>query len=51
MGSELMLTSAQPIPPMAMMGQIREEFRLPLCPMGEKNKAVLKATMLKIGLL
>ncbi|MBI5394257.1 MAG: 4-hydroxy-tetrahydrodipicolinate synthase [Verrucomicrobia bacterium] len=36
---------------MAMMGQIREEFRLPLCPMGDKNKAVLKATLQKVGLL
>jgi 4-hydroxy-tetrahydrodipicolinate synthase len=36
---------------MAMMGQIEEEFRLPLCRMGEKNKAVLKATLQKAGLL
>ena len=36
---------------MAMMGQVREEFRLPLCPMSEKNRAVLKATLQKVGLL
>jgi 4-hydroxy-tetrahydrodipicolinate synthase len=36
---------------MAMMGQVEEEFRLPLCRMGEKNKAVLKATLQKAGLL
>ena len=36
---------------MALMGQIEEEFRLPLCRMSEKNKAVLKATLQKVGLL
>lgn len=36
---------------MAMMGQVEEEFRLPLCRMSEKNKAVLKATLQKAGLL
>lgn len=36
---------------LAMLGQIEEEFRLPLCRMGEKNKAVLKATLQKVGLL
>jgi 4-hydroxy-tetrahydrodipicolinate synthase len=36
---------------MAMLGQIEEEFRLPLCPMGEKSRAVLKATLQKVGLL
>ena len=30
---------------MAMMGMIEEEYRLPLCPISEKNRAVLKATL------
>ena len=36
---------------MAMLGQIEEELRLPLCPMADRNKAVLKATLQKVGLL
>jgi 4-hydroxy-tetrahydrodipicolinate synthase len=36
---------------MAMLGQVEEEFRLPLCPMSGKNKAVLRATLQKTGLL
>ncbi|MBM3891334.1 MAG: 4-hydroxy-tetrahydrodipicolinate synthase [Verrucomicrobia bacterium] len=36
---------------MAMLGMVEEEFRLPLCRMSEKNKAVLKATLQKVGLL
>ncbi|MBM3892206.1 MAG: 4-hydroxy-tetrahydrodipicolinate synthase, partial [Verrucomicrobia bacterium] len=36
---------------MAMLGMVGEEFRLPLCRMADKNKAVLKATLQKVGLL
>jgi len=36
---------------LAMMGLIREEFRLPLVPMSAKNRAVLKATLLQCGVL
>jgi 4-hydroxy-tetrahydrodipicolinate synthase len=36
---------------MAMMGMVSEEFRLPLCRMADKNRAVLKATLEKVGLL
>ncbi|MCX7826771.1 MAG: 4-hydroxy-tetrahydrodipicolinate synthase [Verrucomicrobiae bacterium] len=36
---------------MAMLGMIREEFRLPLCAMSGKNKAVLKATLQRVGVL
>ena len=36
---------------MAMMGMVEEEFRLPLCRMADKNRAVLKATLEKVGLL
>ena len=49
-----LFVETNPIPvktAMAMLGQIEEEFRLPLCRMGEKNKAVLKATLQKTGLL
>ena len=49
-----LFVETNPIPvktAMAMLGQIEEEFRLPLCRMGEKNKAVLKATLQKVGLL
>ncbi len=36
---------------LAMMGQIREEYRLPLVPMGAKNRETLRATMKECGLL
>ncbi len=39
---------SNPIPvkaAMAMMGMIEEEYRLPLCPISEKNRAVLEATI------
>jgi 4-hydroxy-tetrahydrodipicolinate synthase len=36
---------------LAMMGQIEEEYRLPLVPMSDKNKATLRATMRAVGLL
>lgn len=36
---------------MAYKGMIQGEYRLPLCPMSEKNADVLKATMKRAGLL
>jgi 4-hydroxy-tetrahydrodipicolinate synthase len=36
---------------LAMMGQIEEEYRLPLVPMSAKNREVLRATMKAAGLL
>ncbi len=36
---------------LAMLGQIEEEYRLPLVPMSAKNRAVLRATMKAVGLL
>jgi 4-hydroxy-tetrahydrodipicolinate synthase len=36
---------------LAMMGQIEEEYRLPLVPIGDKNRAALRATLKKCGLL
>lgn len=36
---------------LAMMGQIEEEYRLPLVPMNSKNRDTLKATMKACGLL
>jgi hypothetical protein len=34
-----------------MLGQIEEEYRLPLVPMTAKNREVLRATMKNCGLL
>jgi 4-hydroxy-tetrahydrodipicolinate synthase len=36
---------------LAMMGKIDSELRLPLCPMTEKNEAVLKKVMQEYGLI
>jgi len=36
---------------LAMMGMIEEEYRLPLVPMGAKNRETLKATMKSVGVL
>jgi len=36
---------------LAMMGQIEEEYRLPLAPMSPKNREVLKATLKSCGVL
>jgi len=36
---------------LAMMGQIREEYRLPLVPMSAKNRETLKRTMKNCGVL
>jgi 4-hydroxy-tetrahydrodipicolinate synthase len=43
-----------PIPVKAalvMMGQIAEEYRLPLVPMSAKNRDILKATLARCGLI
>jgi dihydrodipicolinate synthase/N-acetylneuraminate lyase len=34
-----------------MMGQIEEEYRLPLVPMSAKNRETLRATMKAVGVL
>jgi 4-hydroxy-tetrahydrodipicolinate synthase len=36
---------------LAMLGQIEEEYRLPLVPLSAKNREVLRATMKAVGLL
>ena len=36
---------------LAMLGQIEEEYRLPLVPMSAKNREVLRATMKAVGIL
>ena len=36
---------------LAMLGQIQEEFRLPLVPMSAKNRETLRATMKAVGVL
>jgi 4-hydroxy-tetrahydrodipicolinate synthase len=36
---------------LAMLGQIEEEYRLPLVPMSDKNREVLRATMKSVGVL
>jgi 4-hydroxy-tetrahydrodipicolinate synthase len=45
-------TNPQPVKAaLAMMGLIQEEFRLPLVPMSEKNRGLLKSTLLQCGVL
>ena len=45
-------TNPQPVKAaLAMVGMIQEEYRLPLVPMNAKNRAVLRATMKKCGIL
>jgi 4-hydroxy-tetrahydrodipicolinate synthase len=36
---------------LAMLGQIEEEYRLPLVPMAAKNREILRATMKAVGVL
>ena len=36
---------------LVMMGQMEEEYRLPLVPMSPKNREVLRATMKAVGVL
>jgi len=35
----------------AMLGYIEEEYRLPITPMSAKNRATLKQTLIKSGIL
>jgi 4-hydroxy-tetrahydrodipicolinate synthase len=35
----------------AMLGQMREEYRLPIVPMSSKNRAVLRSTLIECGIL
>lgn len=49
-----MFIETNPIPvkaALAMMGQIDEEYRLPLVPMSAKNRETLQATLKRLGLL
>jgi len=48
------LLETNPVPvkaALAMLGQIEEEYRLPLVPMSPKNREVLRATMKAVGIL
>jgi 4-hydroxy-tetrahydrodipicolinate synthase len=36
---------------LAMMGRIEEEYRLPLCEIGEANRRTLRATLEDLGLV
>jgi len=50
----LMFIETNPIPvktSLALMGKINEEFRLPLCPMSDANKAKLAAIMKEYNLI
>ena len=49
-----LFAESNPIPikaAMAIKGMIKEEFRLPLCPISEKNKEVVTAALKKSGIL
>lgn len=51
---KVLFIETNPIPvktAMAMMGMIEEEFRLPLCTMGDETKAKLKTVLKEYGLL
>ena len=50
----LLSLESNPIPikaALAMTGRIREEYRLPLCPLGEPNRRELARLMTEFGLL
>jgi 4-hydroxy-tetrahydrodipicolinate synthase len=52
--SEAMFIETNPIPvktALGLMGKIEPEFRLPLCPMGEKNRERLEAALRSAGIL
>jgi hypothetical protein len=36
---------------MALMGQVEERFRLPLCPMADEAKKTLRSVLSELGLL
>lgn len=49
-----MFIETNPIPvktALAMMGRIKEEFRLPLCEMADSNKEKLRKTLIEFGLI
>jgi 4-hydroxy-tetrahydrodipicolinate synthase len=49
-----MFLETNPVPvktALAMMGKIREEFRLPLCPMSDENREKLKNSLINYGLI
>jgi 4-hydroxy-tetrahydrodipicolinate synthase len=51
---QAMFIETNPIPvktSLAMMGKIKEEFRLPLCPMTEANRKKLETALRNYGLL
>ena len=48
-----LFVETNPIPvkaALAMLGQIAEEYRLPLCPMADANRAILVKSMAAAGL-
>ena len=52
--AKVLFIETNPIPvkaALALMGKIREEYRLPLCPMAKENKEKLKETLRKLGVL
>lgn len=52
--SETNFIESSPIPvkaAMAMMGLLEEVYRLPLVPIGEKNRAILSAALRRLGLI
>ncbi|HRZ86302.1 MAG TPA: 4-hydroxy-tetrahydrodipicolinate synthase [bacterium] len=51
---KILFVETNPLPvktAMAMAGMVEEEFRLPLCPMGDENKAKLKTVLKEYGIL
>lgn len=52
--NQALFIETNPIPvktALAMMGKVREEFKLPLCTMGEANRQRLAATLRRYGLI
>ncbi|MBI4697993.1 MAG: 4-hydroxy-tetrahydrodipicolinate synthase [Nitrospirae bacterium] len=52
--NQAMFIETNPIPAktaLSMMGKIREEFRMPLCPMADANKEKLRKTLAEQGIL
>jgi 4-hydroxy-tetrahydrodipicolinate synthase len=50
--NQILFIETNPIPvktALAMMGQMNEEFKLPLCPMGEANKKILASVLKRYG--
>jgi 4-hydroxy-tetrahydrodipicolinate synthase len=50
--NQTLFIETNPIPvktALAMMGQMNEEFKLPLCPMGEANKKILASVLKRYG--